>query len=151
MWHLALHPGDRKRIVDDPSLIPVAAEELLRYYSVVATVREVAQDGEFMGCPIHEGDRVIFPFASANRDPAEFDHADQVDLDRFPNRHMAFGAGIHRCLGSHLARMELRIALEEWHKRIPDYEVVDPDALRHHVLSVSGLVTLPLRLPRDGG
>lgn len=144
VYHLAMHDADRQRIVSDPSAISGAVEELLRYYSVVTTVREVTQDGEYLGCPMHEGDRVIFPIGSANRDPNEFDNAAIFDMDRSPNRHMAFGAGPHRCLGSHLARMELRVALEEWHARIPTYTIPDPEALRHHVLSVSGLVSLPL-------
>jgi cytochrome P450 len=148
MYHLAMHPADRHRIVDDPAVIPAAVEELLRYYSVVTTVREVTQDGEFLGCPMHEGDRVIFPTVSANRDPNEFENAEIFDMDRSPNRHMAFGAGPHRCLGSHLARMELRVALEEWHLRVPEYSVADPGSLRHHVLSVSGLVSLPLVFDR---
>jgi cytochrome P450 len=147
MYHLAMHDADRQRIVKDPAAIPGAVEELLRFYSVVTTVREVTQDGEFLGCPMHEGDRVIFPTASANRDPNEFENAEIFDMDRSPNRHMAFGAGPHRCLGSHLARMELRVALEEWHARIPDYSIPDPAALRNHVLSVSGLVSLPLEFP----
>ena len=107
-------------------------------------MREVTQDGEFLGCPMREGDRVIFPTVSANRDPNEFQNAELFDMDRSPNRHIAFGAGPHRCLGSHLARMELRVALEEWHLRITEYSVADPESLRHHVLSVSGLVALPL-------
>ena len=150
MYHLAIHSADRQRIVDDPAAIPGAVEELLRYYSVVTTVREVTQDGEFLGCPMSEGDRVIFPTVSANRDPNEFENAEIFDMDRSPNRHMAFGAGPHRCLGSHLARMELRVALEEWHLRIPDYFVAEPELLRHHVLSVSGLVALPLDFDQSG-
>jgi cytochrome P450 len=144
MYHLAMHDAERHRIANEPSAVPGAVEELLRFYSVVTTVREVTQDVEFLGCPMHEGDRVIFPIGSANRDPKEFDNAECFDMDRSPNRHMAFGAGPHRCLGSHLARMELRVALEEWHARIPEYTIADPQALRHHVLSVSGLVALPL-------
>jgi cytochrome P450 len=148
MYHLATHDADRQRLVKDPTVVPGAVEELLRFYSVVTTVREVTQDGEFLGCPMHEGDRVIFPTASANRDPNEFENAETFDMDRSPNRHMAFGAGPHRCLGSHLARMELRVALEEWHARIPVYSTPDPGALRNHVLSVSGLVSLPLVFDR---
>jgi cytochrome P450 len=142
--HLALHPQDRQRIVDDPAATPNAVEELLRFYAVVNTVREVVDDTEFMGCPMHRGDRVVFPTSSANRDRTEFPNADVFDIDRYPNRHIAFGAGPHRCLGSHLARLELRIALEEWHRRIPHYHIEDPEQLKNHVLSVSGLDALPL-------
>ncbi len=126
--HLATHPEDRRRIAGDPTVIPSAVEELLRFYPILTMSRKVTRDTGEYGCPMREGDRVILPLATANRDPAAFPDAREFRIDRFPNRHLAFGAGPHRCLGSHLARLELRIALEEWHRRIPEYRL-DMDAL----------------------
>jgi cytochrome P450 len=104
----------------------VAIEELLRAYSPVTMARIVTEDLEYNGCPMHAGDRVLMNFPAANRDPAAFPDADKVILDREVNRHVAFGAGIHRCAGSNLARMELRVAVEEWLARIPEFEL-DPE------------------------
>lgn len=124
IWeYLARHDAERQRIIDDPGIIPSAVEELLRYFSTVSLTRLVKDDTELGGCPMKAGDRVFAPLACANRDPAVFPQADEVMLDRSPNRHIAFGTGPHRCLGSHLARLELAVALEEWHRRIPDYTV----------------------------
>ncbi len=141
--HLADHPDDRERIIADPSIIPTAVEELMRAYSIVTPVRVVTRDIEFAGCPMKAGDRVLLPTLSANRDD-EFPDGTSVDLGRSVNRHVAFGAGPHRCLGSHLARMELRIALEEWHARIPNYSVAPGAQLKQHVAGVAGYDVLPL-------
>jgi len=120
------HPEHRREIVDDPSLIPAAVEELLRWETPVMTVVRVAmEDTEIGGCPVREGDHVMAMLSSANLDNAEFDDGDVVRFDREANRHIAFGVGVHRCLGSHLARTEVRIALREWHRRIPEYALVD--------------------------
>lgn len=143
-WHLARHPQDRQRITEDESAIPGAIEEFLRAYSIVTPVRVVTQDMEFAGCPMKAGDRVMLPTFSANRDDAEFDAGTETVLERAANRHLAFGAGPHRCLGSHLARLELRIALEEWHRRIPEYRITDPADLHQHVMGVAGFDRLPL-------
>jgi len=122
--YLAEHPDMRRRIVEDPDRIPGVVEELLRWESPVAGVaRVVTQDAELAGCPVHKGDSVLVFVGAANTDPAAIDRAHEVDFDREANRHYAFGGGIHRCLGSHLARLELRVALREWHRRIPDYRV----------------------------
>jgi cytochrome P450 len=123
LWHLATHADDRRRLVAEPELLPTAIEEMLRAYSPVTMARIVASDVEVAGCPMHEGDRVLLNFPSANRDPEAFPDADTVQIDRQINRHVAFGAGIHRCAGSNLARMELRVALEEWLARIPEFEL----------------------------
>jgi len=125
-WHLATHDQDRARIVAEPEVIPTAVEELLRVYSFVPTQRKATQDVTFHGCPITAGQMVQFPIPAACRDPKSFPDAATVVLDRTPNNHIAFGLGPHRCLGSHLARRELRIAMEEWHTRIPDYRL-DPE------------------------
>jgi cytochrome P450 len=121
LWHLATHADDRKRMVAEPELMPLALEELLRAYSPVTMARMVTEDFEYGGCPMKEGDKVLMNFPAANRDPEAFDHPNEVVLDRAHNRHVAFGSGIHRCAGSNLARMELQVALEEWLERIPDF------------------------------
>lgn len=125
LWHLATHPEDRARLVAEPDLMPLAVEELLRAYSPVTMARVVTGDVEFGGCPMKAGDKVLMNFPAANRDPQAFDAPDRVILDRALNRHVAFGSGIHRCAGSNLARMELRIALEVWLSRIPEFHLSD--------------------------
>ena len=129
LWHLAQHPEHRGQLREHPEVWPTAIEELLRAYSPVTMARIVDHDTEFQGCPMHAGDRVLMSFPAANRDPRQFDHPDEVILDREHNRHIAFGAGIHRCAGSNLARLELRVALQAWMQRIPEFELVDPDAV----------------------
>ncbi|MBX6766269.1 MAG: cytochrome P450 [Actinomadura rubrobrunea] len=143
-WHLARHDADRARIVADPGIIPDAVEELLRAYSLVLPARKLTADAEVHGCPMRAGDMLMLPLMMANRDPRAFPDPQTVDFDRRPNRHIAFGAGPHRCLGSHLARLELRIALEEWHRRIPDYRIPDGAQPMEHASLVLGLDTLPL-------
>jgi cytochrome P450 len=125
MWHLASHDTDRQRLVDDPTLIPTAIEELLRAYSPVTMARVATADTEIAGCPVRAGDKVLLSFAAANRDPEAFERADEVIIDRSINRHVAFGAGIHRCAGSNLARMELRVAVETWLQRLPDFRLAE--------------------------
>jgi cytochrome P450 len=146
LWHLAQHPADRQRLVDDPDVWPFAIEEFLRAYAPVTMARMVAHDVEIDGRTMREGDWVLLPFPAANRDPAFFDRADEVVLDREENRHAAFGLGIHRCLGSNLARLELRIALEEWMKRYPDFELVDPNTVTWSAGQVRGPRSIPVRL-----
>ena len=143
LWHLATHDEDRRRLVDDPALMDTAVEELLRAYSPVTMARVVAEDVEFNGCPMRQGDKLLLNFPAANRDPAAFDRADQVLLDRQENRHVAFGSGIHRCAGSNLARMELRVALEEWLDRVPDFHLAEGAQVQW----AGGQVRGPRRLP----
>jgi cytochrome P450 len=122
--YLAQHPEHRQQLVDDPSLIQHAIEEMLRWETPVpGVVRVTTQDTEIGGCPIKQGTVVSAVLGSANTDERTWDDVDAIDFDRLENRHLAFGGGNHRCLGSHLARMELRVALEEWHKAVPDYQV----------------------------
>ncbi len=129
---LAQHPDHRQRLVDDPEIIPAAIEEMLRWETPVTGVARIAlQDTELSGCPIAKGSFVAPMLASANTDEGFWDDADTVDFDRTVNKHLAFGGGVHRCLGSHLARMELRVALEEWHRRIPRYRIADGVELLH--------------------
>jgi len=125
LWHLATHDEDRERLVAEPGLMDTAVEELLRAYSPVTMARIVTEDVEFRGCPMRAGDKVLMNFPAANRDPAAFERADEVVLDRAENRHVAFGSGIHRCAGSNLARMELRVALEEWLAKVPTFHLAD--------------------------
>jgi cytochrome P450 len=122
--YLAQHPDRRQQLVDDPSLIQHAIEEMLRWETPVqGVVRVTTQDTELGGCPIPKGKTVSVMLGSANVDERAWADPDNIDFDRAENRHLAFGGGAHRCLGSHLARMELRVALEEWHKAVPDYRI----------------------------
>ncbi len=127
LWHLAQHPEHRARLREDPEIWPQAIEELLRAYAPVTMARIVRHDTEFQGCPMHGGDRVLMAFPLANRDPRQFENPDVVDFDRENNRHVAFGAGIHRCAGSNLARLELRVALQTFLERIPEFSLEAPD------------------------
>lgn len=121
---LADHPEHRHQIVANPDLIPAAVEELLRWESPVSGVARVAaEDTEINGCPVHKGENLFVLVGAANTDPDGIEQASTVDFGRDTNRHFAFGSGIHRCLGSHLARLELRVALREWHRRIPEYHI----------------------------
>ncbi len=144
LWHLGGHPEDQRLLVERPEIMPSAIEELLRAYSPVTMAREVAQDIEFAGCPMRAGDKVLLTFAAANRDPEAFVEPDTVDLTREHNRHIAFGAGIHRCAGSNLARMELQVALEEWLKVIPEFRITDPDQVKWAGGQVRGPRVLPV-------
>jgi cytochrome P450 len=146
LWHLAQHPEDRRRMATEPDLMETAVEELLRAYAPVTMARLVAQDYDFHGSKLKEGDWLLLPFPSANRDPDAFTDPDVVKLDRQNNRHAAFGLGIHRCLGSNLARMELRVALEEWIARYPEFELADPAAVTWSAGQVRGPRTLPIRV-----
>jgi cytochrome P450 len=123
-----------------------AVEEFLRAYAPVTMARLVAQDYDFHGQQFKEGDWLLLPFPSANRDPEAFDEPDAVRLDRDHNRHAAFGLGIHRCLGSNLARMELRVALEEWMSVYPNFELAEPSAVTWSSGQVRGPRTLPVRI-----
>ncbi|CAI7974037.1 Cytochrome P450 [Frankia sp. Hr75.2] len=124
MAYLAEHHEQRAKLVADPSIIPRVVEELLRWESPVMLVSRVAtRDTELGGCPIKAGDEVYAFLGSANTDEHDIPDGNVVRWDRQVNRHLAFGGGIHRCLGSHLARLELRIVLREWHARIPDYRI----------------------------
>jgi hypothetical protein len=141
IWHLARTPEDRRRLVQDPTLMPTAIEEFLRAYAPVTMAREVAKETDISGCTFKPGQMVLLSFPAANRDPAMFPDADQVIIDRKENRHAAFGLGIHRCVGSNLARMEMTVAVEELLKRIPEF------TLDGEVTWSEGSVRGPRRLP----
>jgi len=150
LWHLAQHPEDRRRLAADPGLMDTAVEELLRAYAPVTMARLVAEDFDFHGHQLKEGDWLLLPFPAANRDPSVFENPGVVQLDRVQNRHAAFGLGRHRCLGSNLARMELRVALEEWLDRYPDFELSDPSAVTWSGGQVRGPRKLPVTVLGDG-
>jgi cytochrome P450 len=129
---LAENPGHRRQLVENPDVIPAAIEELLRWETPVMGVARVAmEDTEIGGCPVKKGDGVMALLGSANTDEDDLPDAFDVRFDREVNRHLAFGGGVHRCLGSHLARLELRIALREWHRRIPEYSVAPGHTLEY--------------------
>jgi cytochrome P450 len=143
LWHLATHAEDRKRLVDEPELMPTAVEELLRVYSPVTMGRLAIEDVTVNGVTIPAGSRVLMNFPAANRDPEVFPDPDTVVIDRAQNRHVAFGIGIHRCAGSNLARMEMQVALSVFLERIPDFELDD----RAPVTWCGGQVRGPRSLP----
>lgn len=149
MLHLSQHAEDRQRLVNEPEVIPLALEELTRLYNAGGPVgRIAAHDQELHGCQIKAGDRIFLARVTADRNVYE----DGVKLDRQPNRHTAFGLGPHRCLGIHVARLEMQIALEEWHKRIPDYRVPDGFVAKHmYGTFMQQVASLPLIFESPGG
>jgi cytochrome P450 len=146
LHHLAQHPEQRRQIADDESLIPNAVEELLRWETPVQGVTRVAtREVELGGQTFPAGSLVQVMLSSLNTDPTTSADFDRIDLDRGDKRHHAFGGGIHRCLGSHLARLELRVALREWHRRIPDYELVPGSAPSWNLAPLRGIDHLELQ------
>ncbi len=146
IWHLAQNPDDLARLVNEPDLMSVAIEEFLRYYAPVTMGRMVKEDFDFNGCPMKKDDWVLLGFPAANRDPAAFKDADKFIIDREENRHVAFGLGIHRCAGSNLARLELRIAIEEFIKRYPKFELANPEGVTWAPGQVRGPRNLPVKV-----
>ncbi|HVB51279.1 MAG TPA: cytochrome P450 [Acidimicrobiales bacterium] len=146
IWHLAKNPRDLARLVGEPELLPVAVEEFLRYYAPVTMARLVKEDVDFYGVAMKKDDWVLLGFPAANRDPEAFVDADKFIIDRALNRHAAFGLGIHRCAGSNLARMELRVAIEEFIARYPKFELADPSAVTWAPGQVRGPRSIPLRV-----
>jgi hypothetical protein len=146
LWHLAKTPADRERLVAEPALLPTAIEEFLRAYAPVTMARLVKEDMHWHGVDMKADDWILLSFPAANRDPAQFDRAGEVVIDRAVNRHAAFGLGIHRCAGSHLARMELRVALDVWLERIGEFTLADPAAVTWSAGQIRGPRSLPLRI-----
>jgi len=144
LWHLAAHPDDRRRLVEEPELLPTAVEELLRVYSPVTMGRLATEDVAVNGVTIPAGSRVLMNFPAANRDPEVFPDPDTVVIDRAHNRHVAFGIGIHRCAGSNLARMEMQVALSAFLERIPEFHLGDNSQVTWCGGQVRGPRTLPL-------
>jgi cytochrome P450 len=154
--YLSEHPDQRAWLLESPAeRIPMACEEFLRFYTPTqGLARTVTADVEIGGHSLKPGDRVLMSFASANRDPDVFDRPDEIVLDRWPNKHQAFGLGLHRCLGSNLTRIEFRVVLEEVLRRMPDF-VVDADASHPYetIGIVNGWIDMPATFtpgPREG-
>jgi cytochrome P450 len=123
MNFLARHPGHRRQLVEDPSLIPEAVEELLRRHGIFNTGRLVKTEGDFRGVHLRKDDLILIPGALHNLDERRFADPMAVDFGRADKNHLTFGVGIHRCLGSNFARAQLKILLEEWLARIPDFQI----------------------------
>ncbi|WP_345418949.1 cytochrome P450 [Pseudonocardia xishanensis] len=148
LYHFATHPEDRRRVLDDPALVVTAVEEVLRYYTIIyGDGRKVTRDEEYQGCPLKKGDMVYGMTSAANRD-RRYTDPDLFVLDRKPTPNLAFAAGPHRCLGAHLARSELQVALEEWLRAIPDFHVDTDEPLVERGAQLS-LTSLPLAWPVD--
>ena len=143
LWHLAVHDDDRRRLVIEPDLIPMAVEELLRAYAPVNVARRVDKPVEVNGVAMSPGDYVLMTFPIACRDPEQFERADEVVIDRARNRHVAFGAGIHRCLGSNLARLEMQVAVETFLRHVPEFSLDPAGTVEWSVGQIRG----PRRIP----
>jgi cytochrome P450 len=143
--HLHLNPEQREKLRDNPGLLERAVEEFLRVFSPTqALARTVAEDIEFRGCPMEAGDRVLLAWSSANRDGKYFESPDEVDLERWPNRHTAFGMGIHRCAGAHVGRAIARELLGQIIERMPDYEIDMASVQAYHHQGVNaGFMRIP--------
>jgi len=142
----ATHPDQRREVIAEPALLAPAIEELMRFESPVPAggARWATEDTEVNGVPIKAGELVFLCWASGNLDPAAVEHPLSVDLEREPNRHIAFAAGIHRCLGSHLARNELRVAVDQFHRRVSDYCIADGERVEYEFAGVRQAVRLPV-------
>lgn len=152
IWHLATHPADRQRLAREPKLIPSAVEELLRVYAPVPAAREILVDTEVAGCPMRKDEMVMLNYPSANRDPEQFPDADHVVFDRKNiHSHYAFGTGIHRCVGAPLARLEMRIAIEELLCRIPEFRLDTTKPMEWSRGLVRGPRLLPLVFDLNNG
>ncbi len=144
IWYLGSEPGDRAKLAAEPSLIPTAVEEFLRYFSPLAHIgRTATTDVDFGTTTAREGTLVSLGFSFANRDPKTFDHPGSCIIDRKPNRHVAFGHGPHTCIGAHLARLEMRVVLEELLRRAPTYRIEPSPGLRFLTL---GFASIPVGL-----
>jgi cytochrome P450 len=144
--YLAQHPEARRRLVDEPDAVPAMVEEMLRWETpVMGCARVATADTEIDGFAVSEGEQVMALLGAANVDEAEFGAAEELVWDREANRHLAFGGGVHRCLGSHLARLELRVALREWHRRIPDYRI-KPGVELNYTAGIRTLDAFPMLL-----
>ena len=147
MRFLADHPAHRKWIIDNPSKTSFAVEEIMRRHGVANVMRTAIRDVEIDGTMIYAGQQVMVATSLHGLDPREFDRPDEVDFERKAKFTGTFGAGPHRCPGASLARMEMRVMVEEWLRRIPDYEVDPSRPIVQRSGGVNGLMTLPLRWP----
>ena len=143
---LSRHPEQRALLIADPSKIPDAIEESLRFRSPTQyMVRAASRHVERHGRTIPEGDRLVLLIGAANHDPRRFDDPGRFNIERQMTQHLAFGFGVHFCLGARLARLEARVAMEEIHKRLPDYQVDESGVSVVHAGNVAGLATLPIQ------
>jgi cytochrome P450 len=143
-WHMATHPGDQQRVRDNPALIPGAVEECLRLYGTVNNGRVVTRDVQFHGVQLKAGDKIGWASSAVGRDDTVFPDPDVLDPERLVNRHLAFGAGVHRCLGLHLARTLLALSMEELHRRIPMYRITEGMQAVPHAGLALGFDSIPL-------
>jgi cytochrome P450 len=145
-FYLAQHPENRERLLYDEVALDRAVEEVVRWTSPIqALARTVAQPTELAGCPLQPGEKVLLLWGAGNRDETVFDAPDEIQLDRSPNRHLSFGMGPHRCMGSHLAKVMVKIAIERGVKALGDFELADPSRVRWAAGEARGIVALPLR------
>lgn len=143
--HLAMHPEDRRRLIDEPDIIPLAVEEVLRFYTITfGDGRKVTRDTEFHGAELKKGDMVWALVSSANRDPNEFERGNEFVIDRKRNNHVGFALGPHRCLGMHLARSSMKVAVEEWLKVVPEFYLDSDQVLMERG---AGSMLSPLDVP----
>lgn len=147
LWHLANHPDDRQRLLDEPELLPVAIEEFLRFYAPVTMARIAETDIDYGDVTIRSGDKVLMNFPAACHDPDQFDRPDEFIIDRAKNRHIAFGSGIHRCAGSNLARLEMTTAVRIWLERIPEFSLREGEAMKWAGGQVRGPRIMPMKFP----
>ena len=145
--HLAENPENRQRLVQDHTLIPQAIEELLRRFAISSLARSLTRDAEFGGVAMKRGERIMLPTMVHGLDARRWDDPLKVDFDRPAQGHIAFGAGTHRCPGAILARAEIRIFLEEWLDKIPEFSIAPQQEVRYQSGSVAGLLNLPLVWP----
>ena len=144
MKHLAEHPDSQKILRDDPGKIPYAIEEMLRAFPIIISHRLVTRDIDFHGVQMKSGDRIVLPTMLAGRDETQFQQPDTIDFARERVNHITFAAGPHRCIGSHLARRELRFALETWLTRVPPFRIKSGEKPVTHGVGVFGVSYLPL-------
>lgn len=148
MLQLSRNPEQRQRILDDPSVVPGAVEEVLRYEVPTSIGRRAVQDVQLGDTHIRAGDQLILLVGAANRDAGQFEQPHSFDVEREINRHLTFGAGPHRCIGSHLARIEIRVAMEEIHARVPRYRLDPDEAMVVAASQVRSVLRLPLVFDR---
>lgn len=145
LLYLGRHPDKRQRLIDEPAIRPLAREECIRYFSPIhGLARNAMADVEVDGWQIDKGDRVLLAYSAGNRDPEAFEDPEELKLDRFPNKHVGFGAGMHRCIGSFLARMMWEEMVDQVLTRMPDYRIVEAAIEPYHtVAKVNGWIHIP--------
>ena len=151
LWHFAQHPEEVAQLVavpDGDMLWMTAIEEVLRYYAPVTMARQVVADVEVAGCPMRAGEQTTVTFPAANHDPAAFENPEEFQIDRAKNRHVAFGLGIHRCVGSNLARLEVTVGIQEWLRAFPNCSLDPAQQTEWANGQVRGPRNIPLLLNR---